>query len=380
MKSSKFLLTLLMAGLFLIGASTTALAAVEAWTTDPATGCKIGIVFLADGFTLVSAKWSGPIVGGLAEGQGNLQYLYKEKSGTEIKFQADAEMKAGKLDGHASIKWSDGDAFDGIYREGTREGRGIYKFTDGGIYDGEWKTGKQDGRGVYKLADGRVYDGEWKAGKQDGYGVGKDETGKVIYDGQWKNGEPVKDGQAAGSSSGGVLKADKVLGIPWGATDAQAKSILTQRPNTKAYSFMNGKDAFDRWNGYFGPFADFSDAEIIVHFYQDKMWMVAISWPLKEDQVLDRFNTVKIGLTERYGAPMVENGKYLDSYGRWDLGGAGRGYGVNLQIRKNTIRYIAGVDPATTHPFRVFITYFNQTVADLFNQSAKPGGSGSKDY
>ena len=108
--------------------------------------------------------------------------------------------------------------------------------------------------------------------------------------------------------------------------------------------------------------------------------MVQVSWPLKEDQVIDRFNAVKQGLTERYGAPMVEKGKYLDSYGLWDLGGAGRGYTVNLQIRKNTIRYIASVDPATTHPFRVFITYYNQSVADLFNQTAKPGGSGSKDY
>ena len=380
MKSSKSLLTFLLIGLFLITTSANALAAVEAWTTDPATGCKIGIVFLTDGLTLVSANWSGPMAGGLAEGQGKLQFIYKDKSGTETKVQADAEMKAGKMDGHVSIKWSDGDSFEGNYREGLREGRGVYKFTDNSIYDGEWKAGKQDGRGVYKLADGRVYDGEWKAGKQDGYGVGKDATGKVIHEGQWKNGEPVKDGQAVGSSPGGALKADKVLGIPWGATDDQARRILTQRPNTKAYSFMNGKDAFDRWNGYSGPFADFSDAEIFVHFYQDKMWMVQVSWPLKEDQVIDRFNAVKQGLTERYGAPMVEKGKYLDSYGLWDLGGAGRGYTVNLQIRKNTIRYIASVDPATTHPFRVFITYYNQSVADLFNQTAKPGGSGSKDY
>ena len=357
MKSVKSLLTFLLVGLLLIATSTTALAAVEAWTADPATGSKIGVVFLTDGLTLVSANWSGPTVGGMAEGQGKLQFVYKDKSGTETKVQADAEMKAGKLDGHVSINWSDGDSFAGNYREGLREGRG-----------------------VYKLADGRVYDGEWKAGKQDGYGVGKDATGKVIHDGPWKNGEPVKDGQAGGASAGGALKADKVLGIPWGATDEQAKSILAQRPNTKAYSFMNGKDAFDRWNGYSGPFADFSDAEIFVHFYQDKMWMVQVSWPLKEDQVIDRFNAVKQGLTERYGAPMVEKGKYLDSYGLWDLGGAGRGYTVNLQIRKNTIRYIASVDPATTHPFRVFITYYNQSVADLFNQTAKPGGSGSKDY
>ena len=380
MKSSKSLLTFLLIGLFLIATSTTALAAVEAWTTDPATGSKIGVVFFTDGLTLVSANWTGPTVGGMAEGQGKLQFIYKDKSGTETKVQADAEMKAGKLNGHVSIKWSDGDSFEGNYREGLREGKGIYKYTDGSIYDGEWKTGKQDGRGVYKLADGRVYDGEWKDGKQDGYGVGKDATGKVIYDGQWKNGEPVKDGQAVGSSSGGALKADKVLGIPWGATDEQARSIMKQRPKTDNFSYLNGKDAFDRWHYYYGPYADFPDAWIYVHFYQDKMWMVQISWPLKENEVLDRFNIVKQGLTARYGAPMVEKGKYLDYYGLWDLGGEGRGYTVTLMIKQNVIK-IAAADPSTaTHPFRVFITYYNQSVADLFNQTAKPGGSGSKDY
>ena len=352
MKSSKFLLTLLMAGLFLISASTTALAAVEAWATDPATGCKIGIVFFTDGFTLVSAKWSGPMVSGLAEGQGNLQLVYKEKSGKETKGQGDVEMKAGKMDGHVSFTWSDGESYDGNYKEGQRSGSGVFKFSDG-----------------------RVYDGEWKAGKRDGYGVSKDAAGKVLHDGQWKNGRAMVP-----------LKADKVLGIPWGATDSQVKSILTQRPNTKAYSFMNGKDGNDRWHGYSGPFADFSDAEIFVRFYQDKMWMVQITWPLKEDQVLDRFNAVKQGLTQRYGAPVIEQGKYLDSIVVWDLGGTDRtdrGYAVNLQIRKNTIQYIAGVDPAKTHPFRVFIAYFDVTASDKMTagagSSGNPGG-GSKDY
>ncbi len=357
MKSSKSLLTFLLIGLFLIATSTTALAAVEAWTTDPATGCKIGVVFLADGLTLVSANWSGPTVGGMAEGKGTLQFVYKDKPGTETKVQAEAEMKAGKLDGHANIKWSDGDSFDGNYREGQREGRGVFKF-----------------------ADGRVYEGEFKNGKPDGYGIGKDANGKVAHDGQWKNGEPVKDGQAVGSSAGGALKADKVLGIPWGATDEQAKRIMKQRPKTDYFSYLNGKDTFDRWHYYYGPYADFPDAWIYVHFYQDKMWMVQISWPLKENEVLDRFNIVKQGLTARYGAPMVEKGKYLDSYGLWDLGGEGRGYTVTLMIKQNVIK-IAAADPSTqTHPFRVFITYYNQSVADLFNQTAKPGGSGSKDY
>ena len=80
---------------------------------------------------------------------------------------------------------------------------------------------------------------------------------------------------------------------------------------------------------------------------------------------MDRFNAVKNGMSERYGVPTAEKGKYLDSFATWDLGGADVRYIVNIEIAKNTIIYIAGFDPSKTHPFRVFITYYNETVADL---------------
>ena len=346
MKSKCMTLIILPVFLFLLASGGIVRAATESWVTDMKTGVKVGLVSASGYYTLIAAAWSGPAVDGKAEGKGNIELTLRGTDGKNVQGQGEAEMRAGLMDGKATIKWSDGDFIDGYYKAGLLE------------------------KGLYRNADGRSYEGPFKNGQPDGYGVGKNSEGKIIHDGEWKNGQPVIP-----------LKADKVLGIPWDATDEQAKKILLQRPNTKAYSFMNGKDANDRWNGYSGPFADFNDAEIFVHFYQDKMWMVQISWPLKEDQVLDRFNTVKQGLTERYGSPASEKGKYLDSLVLWNLGGAGRGYTVNVQIRKNTIRYIASVDPAKTHPFRVFITYYNQSVADLMNSggSGKTGG-GSKDY
>lgn len=327
-------------GVFILLSGANALAA-EQWATDPANGSRI-CIFLGDDLTLVAANWSGPAVGGLAEGQGKLQYVLKDKSGKETKAQADAEMQAGKLSGKASIKWSDGDSYDGYYRDGLRNGQGAFKF-----------------------ADGRTYEGNFTNGVPNGYGVSRDAADKIVHDGEWKDGKPVI-----------AVKTDKVLGIPWGASEEQARSIMKQRPNTTAYSFMNGNDAYTQWKGYYGPFADFNDAEIWVHFYQDKMWQVQVSWPLKDDQVSDRFNALKQGLTERYGSPASETGKYLDSLAVWDLGG---GYYVNVQIRKNTIKYIAGTDPSLTHPFRVFITYHNQAVANVIGKTAKPGGA-HKDY
>ena len=432
MKSVRLMIIFLWVCLFIVTASSTAWAA-EAWTTDPKTGCKIGLVFLSDGSTLVSASWSGPVVDGKAEGKGTLTVTVRGKDGKDFQGQGEAEMIAGLLDGKNALKWSNGDSYDGYYKAGLREGKGIYKFTNGIIYEGDWKNGVYDGKGTIKWPDGRTYDGDWKDGKHDGKGVMKWPDGQ-IYDGEWKNGDPNgvgiekipkgdvydgewKDGKLEGKGTykwpdgkvfGGayknglrngygvlkdasgkvlyegewkddmqaMLKADKILGIPWGATDEQARSILLQRPNTKSYSFMNGKDAYTQWKGYYGPFADFNDAEIWVHFYQDKMWQVQVSWALKEDAVLERFNAVKQGLTERYGAPASDKGKYLDSIVIWDLGG---GYSLNVEIRKNTIKYIAGTDPSLTYPFRVFIFYYNQAITNLINKTATPGGV-NKDY
>ena len=38
-------------------------------------------------------------------------------------------------------------------------GKGIYQDTDGNVYDGNYKNDKMDGKGIYRWADGDVYDG-----------------------------------------------------------------------------------------------------------------------------------------------------------------------------------------------------------------------------
>ena len=161
-------ITLMMVMLLMV--SGTGLAA-EAWTTDATTGVKIGIVFRPDGLTLVSAKWTGPAVDGKAEGKGLLTYVYKEKDGTEIKAQADAEMKAGLMDGIVSIKWSSGDSYNGDYKGGLLAGKGTYKYASGHVYEGDFKNGSSEGKGIYKWPDGAVYEGDWVNDKKEGKGI-----------------------------------------------------------------------------------------------------------------------------------------------------------------------------------------------------------------
>lgn len=405
----KLLRTTLLFVLFSLSLCSTAFAAAESWTTDPATGTKIG--YVNDNFTIVSATWSGPAVDGKADGSGKLTITVKGKDGKPYTGTGEAEMKAGIMHGRVTIKWSDGYSFDGTYKDGDREkgvlrstngdvyegdfknnyydGYGIYKFASGGIYEGEWKNGQYDGKGIFKFADGGIYEGEWKKSQYDGkgilkwadgrvyegdfknnepngFGVGKDASGKVVHDGEWKDGQPVTP-----------LKADKVLGVPWGATEEETKNILLKRPNTQRVSFLDGKDGDNKWLYFQGPFAEFPDAWIYVYFYQGKMWQFRISWPLKDDQIMDRFNTLKQGLTGRYGPPSSEQGKYLDSRAWWDLG---QTYHVGIEILQNKIK-IAAADPTpNTHPFRVYVTYYNKAVVDILYGN-KSGSSGtSKDY
>ena len=101
---------LLLASVFFIGVSSAAMAqrsvgqAAESWATDPKTGAQV--CWAADNYNIVAATWSGPKVNNKAEGKGVLTVTTRGKDGGETQGQADAEMKAGKLDGNVSIKWS----------------------------------------------------------------------------------------------------------------------------------------------------------------------------------------------------------------------------------------------------------------------------------
>ncbi len=200
---------------FILAAAGTATAVpVEAWTADAKTGTKLCIVFRAEGATLLAASWSGPAADGKAEGLGRLEYAYKVQ-GQEVKVQADGGMKAGKLDGRATVRWSDGEVYEGDWQAGLREGRGKAVQPSGRIYEGDWKAGRPEGKGLLKEPDGRSYEGDWvngipegkgllrwpngatyegdyKQGVRHGFGVMKDPVGKVIYSGEWQNDKPVQ--------------------------------------------------------------------------------------------------------------------------------------------------------------------------------------------
>ena len=81
------------------------------------------------------------------------------------------------------------------------KGQSAYTFSNGDTYDGEWKDGMIHGKGVYKrAATGAVYDGDWVEGKRTGQGKYTDPLTNLTYNGSWLDNFRHGDGELTDAS------------------------------------------------------------------------------------------------------------------------------------------------------------------------------------
>lgn len=66
---------------------------------------------------------------------------------------------------------SNGDQYEGEYKNGLRDGTGTYFFKNGHRYIGNWKTGLKHGKGKFHYPDGSSYEGEWCKDLKQGFGI-----------------------------------------------------------------------------------------------------------------------------------------------------------------------------------------------------------------
>jgi len=174
----------------------------------------------------------------------------------------------GQRHGRGTITWSNGDKYEGDFKEGKEHGQGTITWSDGGKYVGEFKDGKRDGQGTETWSNGYKYEGDFKEGKEHGRGTITWSNGDK-YEGEFKNGEEhgqgtkkwsnedkyegeFKNGEEHGQGTMTCLNGDKFEG-EWqrGTLDGQCKCEFSDGSKYEGYmlSFKSNLREFSQFEG-----------------------------------------------------------------------------------------------------------------------------------
>jgi len=96
-------------------------------------------------------------------------------------------MVNGKRNGQGNYTYSYGEKYVGEYKDDKRNGQGTNIFPSGDKHVGEYKDGKRNGQGVYAFSSGEKYMGEFKDDKYNGQGTFYYADGSIMQQGQWKD-------------------------------------------------------------------------------------------------------------------------------------------------------------------------------------------------
>ena len=96
-----------------------------------------------------------------------------------------------KKHGIGDYHWDDQSRYMGEWRDDKMHGVGKYSWPDGKHYLGEWSEGVLEGLGEFRWSDGRKYVGSWHFGKKHGQGTTYFPDGRVSRD-EWKMGKAVE--------------------------------------------------------------------------------------------------------------------------------------------------------------------------------------------
>ena len=90
-------------------------------------------------------------------------------------------------EGQGTLNMSNGDKYEGAFKNNNIHGQGTLIYKNGDKYTGEFKRGKRSGQGTLIYKNGDKYEGEFKSNKIHGKGKMTNSDGSV-YEGEWKNG------------------------------------------------------------------------------------------------------------------------------------------------------------------------------------------------
>eukprot|EP00934_Nitzschia_sp_Nitz4_P004229 Nitzschia sp. Nitz4//scaffold90_size81538//3574//5103//NITZ4_005310-RA/size81538-processed-gene-0.30-mRNA-1//1//CDS//3329559984//4219//frame0 len=128
-------------------------------------------------------RFEGSFKNDLKHGTG----IYRYKDGT--RFFEGRYMDGQRLEG--TMHYGDNSVYTGQWLKGKRHGRGSYKFSDGSHYKGDFDHDRIDGVGQLVWPDGSTYVGEWSQGLRHGTGQDFASDGSLRFEGKWEHGKPM---------------------------------------------------------------------------------------------------------------------------------------------------------------------------------------------
>ena len=111
-----------------------------------------------------------------------------------------------KINGYGEFKYFNGDSYEGTFHNGVKSGDGKMTYENGNVYKGFWKNDFRDGKGKLTYKNEDVFEGIWRKDKRNGPGKLMKKTGEVVED-TWEDDDTIM-GQITGTvtSLGSVVQ------------------------------------------------------------------------------------------------------------------------------------------------------------------------------
>ena len=81
------------------------------------------------------------------------------------------QCRDGVPEGAGTVKFGNGDSYQGAFAHGKIEGRGTWLSANGSTYSGQWREGKRHGVGTFQWEHGSTYAGDWFYDRRHGMGT-----------------------------------------------------------------------------------------------------------------------------------------------------------------------------------------------------------------
>ena len=105
--------------------------------------------------------WTGQCTGGLATGEGEALWKYKDDS-----VKGNGELVDGKQHGNWELRWASGHKEEGVFSNGEKTGRWVTQWADGDVAIGPYVNGVEHGKWEIRHADGSIDDVVYDKGEE----------------------------------------------------------------------------------------------------------------------------------------------------------------------------------------------------------------------